>query len=185
MLGTCVQSCMTNDNCTGGMLCCSNGCGQTCQVGDSIPYYPLPLACPITSLTDFLGICNSNDDDGTDDDDTDDTDESDDDDSAVPCTTNNNCMVDGEVCCRSGCGRTCQAAVRPSRPCQAVLDAVLSGSGVHPLGLFLPSCLVDGSFAPTQCHGSSCWCVNTVSGAPISSRTPIGTMPQCVSELGL
>ncbi|XP_064403941.1 kielin/chordin-like protein isoform X2 [Halichondria panicea] len=163
VIGTCVQSCRSHDNCTGGSLCCSNGCGRTCQVADSIPYYPLPSTCPVTSATDFLGTCVISDD---------------------SCTADDDCSDDGEVCCRSGCGRTCQGTVQPTRPCLAVLDAIdaaLSGSASHPLGLFLPDCFVDGSFAPTQCHGSFCWCVDTNTGLPTSPRSPIGTMPSCIT----
>ncbi|XP_019620393.1 PREDICTED: WAP four-disulfide core domain protein 18-like [Branchiostoma belcheri] len=30
-VGTCVEACSNDSSCTTGQLCCSNGCGHTCQ----------------------------------------------------------------------------------------------------------------------------------------------------------
>ena len=29
--GACIELCTSNSNCTGGQLCCSNGCGRQCM----------------------------------------------------------------------------------------------------------------------------------------------------------
>ena len=31
--GICVEECSSDDDCSGGELCCSNGCGHTCVPG--------------------------------------------------------------------------------------------------------------------------------------------------------
>lgn len=156
--GICVEECSSDRNCSAGMLCCSNGCGRTCQMGESIPYYANLPTCPVN---DFLGLCVI-------------TDES--------CTSDDECDTDeGELCCRRGCGRVCVEGTGSPTPCRDIrddLDATDSGL----LGAFRPDCMMDGNFSSIQCHGSSCWCVNTYTGLPLSRRTPIGTDLMCTSK---
>ena len=162
-IGTCVEGCRGDDDCDGDFLCCSNGCGRTCQMGDSIPYYQIPLQCPEQSDLDFLGICVITDD---------------------SCTMDEDCD-DDELCCRSGCGRVCTSATTPSAPCFAIADSIYSAIDLTGfVGVYIPQCLDDGTFAPIQCHGSTgyCWCVHTLTGEPISARAGRGERPRCTSE---
>ncbi len=159
--GVCVQGCSSDSDCTTGMLCCSNGCDRTCQRGDSIPYYDIPATCPVS---DGFGICVVDEN---------------------SCFTDSDCDADeGELCCRSGCGQTCEQAITSTTPCLTIRDAIdsVGDPSTNSLGMFRPICLSDGSFSPVQCHGSSCWCVHTQTGLPLSRRTPIGTNLTCTSE---
>ncbi len=155
--GVCVQECSSDRNCSAGMLCCSNGCGNTCQRGDSIPYYDIPFTCP--AVTDFVSICLFDED---------------------SCIADNECDSD-EVCCPDGCGSVCEEPVESSTPCLSIRDALDSTDELL-VGVFRPNCLSDGSFSSIQCHGSSCWCVHTQTGLPLSRRTPISDNLTCTSE---
>lgn len=135
-------------------------------MGDSIPYYQIPLQCPELSTADFFGTCAITND---------------------SCTANEECE-DDESCCRSGCGRVCTSANTPSTPCFAIADAIFSAidstSSFGLVGAYIPQCLEDGNFAPVQCHGSTgyCWCVNTLTGEPTSARAGRGERPRCTSK---
>ena len=83
--GLCVQACSSDDSCTGGQKCCSNGCGRSCVDPDRIPYYDIPRQCPTSDNSDLTtGTCVLTN---------------------ASCLTNEQCDADGELCCQSGCGR--------------------------------------------------------------------------------
>ena len=46
--GACVISCSSDSDCTGGRLCCSNGCGQTCITPVTVPTSPPPTTGTVT-----------------------------------------------------------------------------------------------------------------------------------------
>ena len=158
--GICVQSCTTDNDCSGDQLCCSNGCGMTCTDPVAVPYYNIPPVCPQTDLLDQFGVCAI-------------TNQS--------CSNNSQCR-DSELCCRSRCGKTCQRAVRSSTPCYTVNHQILPTR--RPPGMYVPACTNDGLFSPIQCRASTgfCWCVNVRTGQPTTSYYPRGVRPQCSGE---
>ena len=96
-----------------------------------------------------------------------------------PCLANTNCSS-GELCCPASCGSTCVRGETPTPLCPVVLDQVLNTTLI---GAYVPSCEADGSFSPTQCHGSTgyCWCVDPVSGVPTSDMVRF-QHPQCTRK---
>jgi hypothetical protein len=154
-----VAGCSLDEDCQAGQMCCSNGCTRVCVVPDSIPYYSVPLECPAPTVPDFVSTCD------------------------ISCTDNSACG-NNQLCCQNGgCGRHCTAAVQSTQPCFAVRELLTSGARAPP-GAFVPACQDDGTFSPSQFHGSTgfSWCVNVQTGYPISPLYPRGATPQCSSE---
>lgn len=152
-VGTCAEECTSDDDCSSGQLCCSNGCGHTCIEATRTPYYALPTdpMCPPVN-DDFAGTCDER------------------------CANDSECST-GEMCCSNGCGHVCMA---PLSACKAVLHTVSNQSLI---GSYQPQCDEDGGFSRVQCHGSTgyCWCVDPESGRPVSDNIRFKE-PQC-SEL--
>ena len=162
--GTCSEMCSSDDDCGDGQMCCSNGCGRACMTPDSVPYYSVPLECPSNRMADFVSRCDT---------------------TQPQCTDNSACAAADQLCCQiGGCGRYCTQGIQSTQPCFAVRDLFTSvGLGGLP-GAFIPACQDDGSFSPSQFHGSTglSWCADVRTGYPLSSFYPRGTMPQCSSE---
>lgn len=140
-------------------MCCSSGCGHTCQTGDSIPYYEISSQCPISN-SDGVDTCAISD---------------------ALCSSNSDCS-NGELCCRRDGCKVCTTPERTSTPCLSLLTT--DTNVLELVGQYTPQCLDDGTFAPVQCHGSTgyCWCVNTLTGVPISSSAERGRTPCCISK---
>lgn len=85
--GICIVECASDDDCSGNLKCCSNGCGLTCQ-------QPLsgqkPGKCPSPNPTG-LTTC------------------------AFQCKTDDDCSGTFK-CCSHGCGTTCQAPASDPKP---------------------------------------------------------------------
>ena len=83
------------------------------------------------------------------------------------------------MCCANGCGHSCIVGVTVAPLCPA-----LARQQYGAIGAFIPECESDGSFSATQCWGSIgyCWCVDTVTGRPISEgmRGEPGCTGQCL-----
>uniref|UniRef100_UPI00358E5B93 SPARC-related modular calcium-binding protein 1-like n=1 Tax=Myxine glutinosa TaxID=7769 RepID=UPI00358E5B93 len=64
--------------------------------------------------------------------------------------------------------------------CQAERKHAAEQARRKVLGVFIPQCSADGSYAPIQCHNSTgyCWCV-TPSGRPIGGTSVHNGMPTC------
>ena len=76
------------------------------------------------------------------------------------CSHDRDCRNPGELCCDSSCGQSC-TAFQPI--CHNMVQSLL--------GAFQPSCEDDGSFSEVQCHERSCWCVDVVTGQPVTNGT--------------
>lgn len=76
------------------------------------------------------------------------------------CSLDRECINPGELCCDSNCGRSCTVS-QPT--CHNMVQSLL--------GAFQPSCEDDGSFSEMQCHERSCWCVDVVTGQPVTNGT--------------
>lgn len=161
--GTCSQMCSSDVDCGDGQMCCSNGCGRVCMLPDRVPYYSVPLECPSSTMLDLVSRCDT---------------------TQPQCTDSSACAAD-QLCCQTGgCGRYCTQAVSSMQPCFAVRELFTSdGLGGIP-GAFIPACQDDGSFSPSQFHGSTglSWCVDVGAGYPLSPFYPRGSTPQCSSE---
>ena len=82
---------------------------------------------------------------------------------------------DGNICCESSCGQTCTAGT-PRTPLCPSVQSQNERTGL--LGRFIPRCNQDGSFLEVQCHEHYCWCVNVLTGDPVSDGIE-GEEPQC------
>ena len=107
--GTCQVTC-TETSCPNGQLCCSNGCGRTCQDGVPVATAATPtVSTPMTATVSTelqcavlppgtIGAC------------------------VLECTDDSVCQNE-LLCCSNGCGRTCQPGVAvptttaPTDPC--------------------------------------------------------------------
>ena len=150
-IGTCEESCTTDDNCSSSQLCCSNGCGHSCAETTSLPYYSPPMSCP--GIDPLFGIFCTLD---------------------FGCKGHDQCGS-GELCCPTGCGSICKTAVIPMPLCTEV-NAQASSSAL--LGTFVPECDSQGNFSLVQCHEGMCWCADPVTGVPTSSPVMFGE-PDC------
>jgi hypothetical protein len=56
-MGTCVESCSSDDDCDANLKCCSNGCGHVCTKPGKI-YYTMDVRL---SRQDYLGNTNATD----------------------------------------------------------------------------------------------------------------------------
>ena len=110
----------------------------------------IPVDCPATG--DALGICISE------------------------CDRNDECSSAGEICCSNRCGRTCLKGI-PLTPLCSSIRGLRDLS--ERLGQFRPSCDTDGSFSEVQCHEGFCWCVDVVSGQPVTEGVRSETPPVC------
>ncbi len=155
----CPTACSSNQDCTGGQMCCSSGCGgRGCIDPDRVPYYEVPRQCP----REGNASCTTR---------------------RPSCTDDSVCAAN-QLCCQVGnCGRFCVAGVESSQPCLAVRERLLVGGKARP-GAYVPACQDNGLFAPTQFHGSTgySWCVNVETGYPVSAFYPRGITAQCLSE---
>lgn len=162
--GVCTDACSSDQSCEEGLKCCSNGCGHSCVMPDHIPYYPTPPECPASLLYDITGTCPQQ---------------------QQACTDASVC-ADSQLCCQHGrCGRYCTEAVNSTQPCLAIRNLLISGlsEGGIP-GAYVPACQDDGTFAPTQFHGSTgfSWCVNIQTGYPATPFFARGITAQCPSK---
>lgn len=108
----------------------------------------IPMECP--AMEDSLGVCINE------------------------CVGNDGCD-DGKICCSNGCGRTCMKGMQVSPLCLSIRG---QRDTTNLLGQFRPSCEEDGSFSGVQCHEGYCWCVDVVSGQPITEGVQSGR-PVC------
>ncbi|KAK3088649.1 hypothetical protein FSP39_021894 [Pinctada imbricata] len=171
MMGTCVEECSTNSQCPKGTMCCSNGCGHTCQV----PVSRMRGKCPSYNK-DTVGICVGNGAGGK------------------KCSGDMDCK-NGDLCCNNGCGPVCTPADTKT-PCQrelamAMIQMRTSLDSCSPI--FIPRCDRKGNYHRTQCYDNNgvCFCVNPngtkiagteVRGNPDCSKaTKPGTCPAIVS----
>ena len=154
----CPPRCTSNQDCTGGQMCCSNACGgRDCVDPDLVPYYAVPRECPRST-----GQCTTR---------------------RPSCTDDSTCAAN-QLCCRNGnCGSFCMDAIESSQPCSTVRGLLLAGGHARP-GAFVPACQDNGMYSPTQFHGSTgfSWCVNIQTGQPVSGYYPRGTIAQCPSK---
>ena len=157
--GLCVESCSSDQACTEGLKCCSNGCGHSCVAPEHIPYYPLPEECPPPQLFNST-VCPRQ-----------------------PSCTDSSVCADNQLCCQRGtCGRYCTPAVNSSQPCSTLRSLLMSGLNAGGIpGAYIPTCQDDGSFAAVQFHGSTglSWCVDVHTGYPVTPFSPRGVTPQC------
>ncbi|KAJ8308387.1 hypothetical protein KUTeg_013261 [Tegillarca granosa] len=80
-VGTCVEDCRSDVECSGSMKCCSNGCGHTCQMPASdSPYYKAGQCPPLRQGQ--AGTC------------------------AEDCRGDADC-AGSQKCCSNGCGHSC------------------------------------------------------------------------------
>ncbi|XP_078344082.1 WAP four-disulfide core domain protein 18-like [Oculina patagonica] len=77
-VGFCVEACSGDNDCPAGYLCCSNGCGHTCQPVPTLGQPKCPKLKPGT-----VGIC------------------------VEACSGDSDCPA-GYLCCSNGCGHTCK-----------------------------------------------------------------------------
>lgn len=160
-------ACSSDEECRPeGQMCCSNACGgRSCMTPNLVPYYQVPLECPTNRMLDLVGTCNI---------------------SQRSCTEDSACAANMLCCQTGGCGHYCTRPVSSAQPCYAVRELLRSGSSVGGTpGQFIPTCQNDGSFSPTQVHGSTglSWCVNVQTGQPVSPFNPRGSTSTCSSEL--
>ena len=159
-IDTCSEECESHSNCTATQLCC-RGCGSTCREAVNLPYYKVPLTCPpqVVALSDESDVCD------------------------VECLSDSQCSGD-RVCCRSGCSSSCQVGMMPPEPCHIVRQLIEgmddrddeddedggtnNGGGPALVGQFVPGCLEEGYFNPVQIWENNGWCVDVVTGKPIS-----------------
>ena len=138
--GTCIPRSEVCDT----ILDCRDGrdvrnCTTTFSNVNYLTYEDLPLTCP--DLRDTVGVCISN------------------------CRSDSECNG-GKKCCSNSCGtQTCMAGIPPTYLCQ-IIRRQSEASGL--LGRFSPHCQPDGSFKEMQCHERYCWCVDVISGQPVS-----------------
>lgn len=160
---TCSEECSGNDACGESELCC-RGCGSSCRAAVNLPYYDIPLTCPphILSLSIDSATCD------------------------LECQSNAQCPG-SKICCRSGCSSSCQVGQTPPAACNAVRALLETLNNAHDsdadtdeeddaegndgplLGQYVPGCLQDGYFNPVQVWENNLWCVNVVTGEPVSS----------------
>ena len=144
--GICVQECTDDSNCSDSKRCCSNGCGMTCQTPVAIPYVVLTEAasCPPTNEVPCVkrigGSCR---------------------DPAYPCG-------DGWMCCDNDCTSAACMRVSELQPCLKARSIVRGNATTPLLGAYSPRCDADGRFRELQCLERYCWCVDNVTGRPLS-----------------
>lgn len=113
-----------------------------------LPRQAIPVVCP--KQNDLLGICSNE------------------------CDSDSGCD-NGEICCSNGCGRTCMVGTQGNSLCLSLLR---QGENQRLPVNFRPSCDDDGDFTEVQCHNASCWCVDIISGQPVSKGV-VGERPVC------
>ncbi len=158
MIAAAFSSCSINSDCPNNDLCCTFGSSTICAPPTSIPYYDITLLeCPATP--GLLGVCSST------------------------CQFDSDCPQDRQICCPSGCTKTCVTGAASSRPCKALRETLDDDLLV---GAYVPQCDDDGSFEVVQCWGSTgyCWCVDPKTGKPLGGAVR-GQVPQCTSECSL
>ena len=184
-LDTCAEECEGDENCPESQLCC-RGCGSSCREAVNLPYYNVPLFCPMqaVSLAEDSATCD------------------------LQCNHDNQCPGN-KICCHYGCSSSCQDGFIPLEPCYLLREAL---DGSHEgeettreredgdeerddeaaeddddddereeeddddeeddeaplLGRFVPGCSPQGHFNPVQIWEGNRWCVNVVTGKPIS-----------------
>ena len=99
------------------------------------------------------------------------------------CSLDRECL-DSKKCCYNGCGHTCQPPVtipyvplsnvvlRGPTPCLSARELLLGNRSRPLLGAYTPQCDGGGSFRGIQCHEHYCWCVENVTGRPITDMVP-------------
>lgn len=94
------------------------------------------------------------------------------------CTPDTQCS-DGLACCETGCGvSSCTATIPVNAACRSIVRQVQ-------LGAFTPRCAEDGSFAEEQCRERFCWCVDVLTGQPVTDATLSPTAcTRCSRESG-
>ena len=126
-----------------------------------LPYYKVPSICPDRGLSDFFRECPQG---------------------VQSCINSSQCET-GEVCCQSRCGRSCQRASSSDVPCFAIrelLEPSFPSYRIAPTELFIPSCRPHGMFDSLQCNTTGvCWCVNILTGQPVSPAYPRSITPLC------
>jgi hypothetical protein len=152
----CPTECYSDTLCeSNATLCCpTSNCGRQCLAGVTVPHTPPVLACPDAD-PDTAGTCTEF------------------------CSSDSDCVTDGEICCSNGCGHTCVSGTPVTPICRGILE---SRNGTQPrIGEYVPQCEEDGRFAETQCHSSTgyCWCVRPATGEPVG--TAMSRQPQCNS----
>ena len=103
------------------------------------------------------------------------------------CSSNEDC-VNGQLCCSTGslgCGFNCLSGV-PLTPLCPGVRGIREAASVPTTDVFLPSCEEDGSFSTIQCYNSYCWCVDVLSGQPLTEGSEDNTLdcPQCTGPNG-
>jgi hypothetical protein len=77
------------------------------------------------------------------------------------CNNGHDTCDENEICCENVCGHTCSQGIPTSPLCPNIHD--LKG-----IPEFRPSCEADGNFTDVQCLGDYCWCVDVISGQPVT-----------------
>ena len=160
---TCAEECSGDDACEESQLCC-RGCGSSCRTAVSLPYYDVPFVCPpqILSLSSDSATCD------------------------LECQSDAQCPG-SKICCRSGCSSSCQVGQSPPAACNVVRELLETlnrrdddddddnadengEENDRPLlGQYVPTCMNEGFFNPVQVWENHLWCVNVVTGQPVSS----------------
>ena len=146
-LELCAADCSEDSPCSGDTQLCCGGC---CRDPINLPSYEVPPVCPpdIVALSDDSDACD------------------------VECQLDDQCPGE-KICCRSSCSSSCQYGRIPPNSCEVVREILeerdeAAGEDRVPLGRFLPGCLENGFFSPVQTWENYRWCVNVVTGEPIS-----------------
>jgi len=122
-IGSCIETCTGDSSCPSGQKCCSNGCGHTCQAsmnsGGGGSVHPGQCPVPSGGISSCIATCSGD----------------------------SSCAAD-EKCCSTGCGITCQKAVRAGQ-CPLIAPSTR--------GSCIEACTGDGSCPRGQkCCSNGC-----------------------------
>ena len=172
--GICEHECSLHSECPHSKKCCYNGCGHTCTPPVTIPYVPLPKATGCPPPDDVPCV--------------------DDEEREGSCRDPKFACGEGEVCCDNGCSSAVCLGRSELVPCFTARE-ILEGNGTGQalMGAYRPQCNEDGHFRHIQCHEHFCWCVESLTGRPLSDIVPFeksdalecSGMGACVSSYGI
>ncbi|XP_033634885.1 uncharacterized protein LOC117296122 isoform X1 [Asterias rubens] len=154
--GICVEECNNDDGCSGGKICCSNGCGHTCmEPVTEFELKPVVLKlgeCPALEPAGFgFGIC------------------------IQECEDDSGCSGD-KKCCANGCGRTClDAFIAPEPAAPKPGECPIPEDAGFGFGICIQECDDDSGCADEKkCCANGC---GRTCLAPIIAPEPAAPKP--------